>query len=253
MRLSGEVPSDAFADAVVTAATKAAGNTAVTHELQTVSGRPIPDLERVVTTLVTQAAMLLEGEAVVANNGVRFQGKASDQATADAITAALDGIGDLVDMRVVVDVPPPRIFALSIVRTPAMLEISGEVPNADHRARLTELAERQVGGIQVVDRMVVLPGAVVDGWDSLTTMMVRQFGSLSSGRADLTAQGLTLTGVVADPMIAEIMRANLEEPGLAIVPVTANIVSGDAVIDPTGGAGAAMMGPGRCHADTRHR
>ena len=227
IRITGEVPDRAFADQVVALAVEAAGTDTVEHELTVAAGRPFPEHEAIVGVLIEQAAVLLEGEIVIANNGIVVEGLSIDQRTNTAIEDAFAGFGDLVTVRANVTVSPPRVFPLTIERSEAMLELSGEVPDADERNRLIDLARRQASGVQVVDRLTVVPGTVVEGWQDLTALMVRQFGSLDTGLARLSADELRITGVVADPMMADIVRSALEsafqQTGAAIVPVVANI------------------------------
>ncbi len=227
MRITGEVPDQDFADRVVEMAREAVGTDAVEHELTVAPGRPFPEHEEIVGLLIAQAAALLEGEIVIANNGIVAEGLSIDQRTNAAIEEAFADYSGLVTVRANVQVSPPRVFPLTIERSAAMLELSGEVPNAEERNRLMELARRQASGVQVVDRLVVVPGNVMEGWQDLTDLMVRQFGSLDTGIAELTGTELRVTGVVADPMMADIVRSALEsafqQPGAAIVPVVANI------------------------------
>ncbi|MGE3246691.1 MAG: BON domain-containing protein [Beijerinckiaceae bacterium] len=193
--LSGQAPSVPVRDALVAAASQAAGAGKVVDRLAFASGAP-DGFQALAEYGVKLAARLQSGSFSLVNNAASLQGNAPDSgAYVDLIEGMkkLPGSGEagLVDVLA----PPAKPYTFGVRLDGDTLVLSGHVPSPDLRNRL--LAAAAATGKKVRDELVFASGAG-DGFEQTATAGIRLATALNGGVFSLSDGQYGLQGSAAD-------------------------------------------------------
>ena len=207
--IQGEVPDQATLDRLTARVEAALDGVTVEPMVQLVGGRPSEGWTDVAEALVEQvAARLVEGQAVLAVDGVAVTGSVADADALSALQAALTAVTDS-DIALDITVREPRVYPLRIVRDENHLIISGEAPSRAIRENLIELAQRQGQFTVNVDNFEVVRGDAVDDWQEMAAALIRHASAMQRADVDLSEERLRVTGTVAEPGMADVIRSAL--------------------------------------------
>lgn len=220
LTVSGSVPDQATADAVLAAISAVDPALRVESAIEVVPGEADPGWRDAAVTAGDRAARLLEGTVALSRDGLVVTGSVLDADALALIEAAPSAAGSPA-LSVDVAVLTPRLYELSLSRRDDHLVIAGEAPDALSRDALVALAERQ--GVPLVDSdgLTIVTGVASDDWHMLSSALVRHIGAMQQAEARLEPGRVTLDGVIADPQIAEITRTALasvvrQQQGMAL-------------------------------------
>ncbi|MEZ5666770.1 MAG: OmpA family protein [Alphaproteobacteria bacterium] len=208
LTLRGEVPDQDALDALSALAHSLPRVEDVALELTIAGGTALPDWRDIALQLVEQGAQLVDGTAALTADGIVLEGLVADAATRDSIGAAFaDREGR--PASVTLELLQPQDYALAISRAPDRLTLTGVVPDRTTRAELADLAQRQ--GTAVVDTagLTIAPGLADPEWAVVAAALIRQAAGMQEAEIRYSAAGLTVSGTVADPALADVVRSAL--------------------------------------------
>jgi OOP family OmpA-OmpF porin len=112
-----------------------------------------------------------------------------------ASVAALQGVRRVNDQtRLVAEAAP---FRWSAERDVVRVTLSDNAPLPSIRARLTQAARAELGGVDVVDHMNLARGAP-PGFDEAALLLIDQIGRLKTGKFTITDSTISLSGMARD-------------------------------------------------------
>jgi OOP family OmpA-OmpF porin len=201
LTVSGSVPDQALADAVLAAIAGAAPGLAI----EVVPGEVDAAWREAAVAAADRAARLLEGTVALTEDSLTVTGSVADLETAEIVQSALGG-ESAPALSVDVVLLAPRLYQLSVTREQDRLVLAGEAPDSFARDALVALAQRQ--GVPRVDAegLVIVPGVATEEWHRLAGALIRHVGAMQQAVAQLEPGKLTLDGIVADPQMAELTR-----------------------------------------------
>lgn len=207
MTLSGTVPDQESLDAVLAAIAAVEPSLAVESTIEIVPGEAEAGWREAAAAVGSGAAQLFDGTVRLSDDGIAIAGLVLDPASTEALQATLQG--STIPLAVDVTVVEPRLYGLHLSRTAGRLVLAGQVPSTATRSSLIALAERQGAPRVDAEALVVDPGVATDDWHRLASALIRHVGTMQEAQARLEPGMLTLSGIVADPAMADLTRTAL--------------------------------------------
>jgi OOP family OmpA-OmpF porin len=121
----------------------------------------------------------------------------SEEGRRDAVTAVENVSG----VRLVADatslVPEARPFVWNAERDVVRVTLSGSAPLPAMKARLTEAARKDLGGVEVADQMGLARGAP-PRFEAAAMLLLEQIGKLKDGKFTISDTGVSLSGMARE-------------------------------------------------------
>ena len=150
------------------------------------------------STAALKDTVLDKTRIAVAGRDVTF---AADAFSEDGRQSAVAAVEAVPGVRLVNDetrlVPEAKPFVWSAERDVVRVTLSGSSPLPASKARLTDAARANLGGIEVVDRMNLSRGAP-PRFDGAALLLLDQIGKLKDGKITLSDNKISLSGMARD-------------------------------------------------------
>lgn len=205
---SGHVPDEKGRVQVMEAAKAAFPRLAIVDKMAAAGGAGEGWLD-LVSAVLPQLAKLESGSAIMRGTSVVLSGMAVEQETAEAVQSALGKVQGR--YRISHDIkyrnakiPLVTPFVTSVLKEDSRVTLAGYAPSQSDIDRLIAAAKARAGTAQVVSTLQIAKGAP-EGWRACIVAGIDGLSRLDSGRAELVARNLQVTGVTRD-----------EETGLAL-------------------------------------
>ncbi|HUS97067.1 MAG TPA: OmpA family protein [Hyphomicrobiaceae bacterium] len=204
--LGGHVPSEAAREALMSAAKAAFPKAAIVDKMGTAAGAPA-NWPSVARAILSELARLSEGAAQLTGEALDVSGVAVEQATAEAVEARLAALGATYRVHHAIKyrtatVPVVTPFVTSFLRESDRVTLSGYAPDQASIDRLIAAARFGDGKHQVVSTLAIAKG-VPDGWRLCTMAGLAGLAKVDTGRVEVVARRLHLTGVTKDEEVGQ--------------------------------------------------
>lgn len=246
--LTGFVPNAAARAAVEEAAKKANPGANITNNLKFARGAPA-NLVQSATFGLGELNKLSGGAISLVDSSLSVHGRAADLpkfTDIEAKLAALPAGLKLTKGLAPGDILPPVIkpFHFSAEKTAASITLTGFAPNEQAKAALGTAAT--ASGKSVINNLVIADGAPAGDWQSAGSKLVAELAKLNTGKAVLSDNMATISGVGALGVNEDVVKGDLKAlpTGFSLVkadidagvirPYLLNIARGEGAITLTG-------------------
>lgn len=199
--LGGYVPSEKGREELMTRAKAAFPKLAIIDKMATAGGASTA-WDDLTAKLFTILAKLNVAQATLKGNALDVTGTAETQAEAEAAAVALDNLGEPFQVThnirfIKTTIPTVTPYVTSILRDDKSVTLSGYAPNQAEIDRLIAAAKAQAGKVEVISALAIANGAP-EGWRLCVMAGLEGVAKLDSGRAEVVARKLQVTGVTRD-------------------------------------------------------
>lgn len=211
--LSGVVPDLKTRDALIAAAKQAVGNSgSVESKLQFASGSP-PGFAAVAKSGIGLAAALGQGRFSYIGGNASLSGQAPDSAAYAKVLQALAGLPVTGTKRADgVIAPSVKVYSFEASRSGNTITLSGNVPDAETRSAVVQVAKSSSAGIVVKDGLAFASGAPKN-FAALANHGVGLVGQLKAGVYRLKDGIATLEGEAPSaPVYVSVVEAMKQLP-----------------------------------------
>jgi hypothetical protein len=208
LSFGGYVPNEAARETLMNSAKAAFPKHAIVDKMSTAGGAPRGWIDTT-RSLLDELANLASGKVTFDGKKIRVEGVAVEQATAEAVRETVGKIGVHYDTNHSIrflnaTIPLVSPFVTSFLKDDKQIILSGYAPNQAEIDRLVAAATKQAGTLSVVSNLAIARGAP-EGWRLCTAAGLEGLARLDTGRAEIVARKLNVTGVTTN-----------EETGLAL-------------------------------------
>lgn len=209
--LNGSVPTTELAQILAAAAGDAFAGTVIDDRTQLASGAP-PGFAQMARRIVTLAALLGSGEAVLTGSELVISGRARSPAAYETLQTLLAGEQPAGPEIVLQDIAPSvaDAYVLEIVRSGDGVALIGFMPSEEARAEVLAEAEQLFGAGGTEDRLQIADGAPRMDWIGAAKFALVQVAALSGGSARISDNSYSITGAAATSESYEALRSALE-------------------------------------------
>jgi OOP family OmpA-OmpF porin len=197
--LAGDVPSPDTRAQLLEAAKKIAG-AAVTDHMTIARGAPA-NFAAIATYGLDALSNLATGTFGLSDMRLTIEGEASTSDDFDRVAGSLSKLPDRTTLAKASVLPPlAQPFTWSAKREGSTLTIDGNVPSADVRSALTDLAKKLFTGAKIDDQMTYARGAPIN-WSAAAEIGLQQLARMNVGQASLSDSSFSLNGAASDAAI----------------------------------------------------
>jgi OOP family OmpA-OmpF porin len=207
--LSGNVPSAALRETLLSAVKKAVPGVVLVDETRVARGATA-EFGALASYGLTQLGRLSQGTLSLSDNIMSLSGRAADFDQYTAVRSGLTGVpagGRLAKGLGAGDILPPLVkpFTLEAVRNGTNVLLSGHAPSPE--ARLKILSELQAAGLSAKDGLRVADGAPIGDWAGAIGVGLRALGKLEGGKLTVVDEKLSLSGKAREGVTLDALRA----------------------------------------------
>ncbi|MCB1382148.1 MAG: OmpA family protein [Notoacmeibacter sp.] len=227
VKLAGNFPAAPAGKAIADAAASSFPGIAVTNAMSAARGAPAA-WEEATGFAMTQLAGLTTGTASVTGDTLSVKGVAADEASYEAVTAALAGVLPAALKRGDIAIEAPAAtgdYLWSATKDGSSVVLEGFVPSAEDRNAIAARAAELNPGATIDNRLKIASGAPA-GFMAWTGYALGTLAKLQGGKAGLVNTGLTVAGIAADPDTRDTVRASLQSLPEGLKLASADISSG---------------------------